>query len=48
VLLARIVDERDYPEIAESLECSELVVRKRVSRALEALRASLTTKESTP
>src|ERR1700685_2094648 len=30
---ARIVDERDYPEIAAELQCSESVVRKRVSRA---------------
>lgn len=38
---ARIVDERDYGEIARSLGCSELVVRKRVSRGLARLRAEL-------
>jgi RNA polymerase sigma factor (sigma-70 family) len=40
-LHARIVDERDYREIAEQLQCSELVVRKRVSRGLGRLRAHL-------
>jgi len=40
-LHARIVDERDYAEIAEELRCSELVVRKRVSRGLGRLRAQL-------
>ena len=40
-LHARIVDERDYAEIAEQLCCSELVVRKRVSRGLGRLRAQL-------
>jgi RNA polymerase sigma factor (sigma-70 family) len=39
-LIARVVDEREYEEIAKDLECSELVVRKRVSRALAALRSS--------
>ena len=37
-LRARVVDERDYPEIARELRCSEAVVRKRVSRALSTLR----------
>jgi RNA polymerase sigma factor (sigma-70 family) len=40
-LRARIVDERDYGEIAQQLRCSELVVRKRVSRGLGRLRAQL-------
>jgi RNA polymerase sigma-70 factor (ECF subfamily) len=40
-VLARIVDERDYEEIAGALATSELVVRKRVSRGLAALRARL-------
>ena len=35
----RVLDERDYEEIAERLECSSQVVRKRVSRGLAALRA---------
>jgi RNA polymerase sigma factor (sigma-70 family) len=35
---ARVVDERDYPDIARDLRCSEAVVRKRVSRGLTALR----------
>jgi RNA polymerase sigma factor (sigma-70 family) len=40
-LRARVIDERDYPDIARSLSCSELVVRKRVSRALQRLRLTL-------
>jgi RNA polymerase sigma-70 factor (ECF subfamily) len=35
---ARIVDEREYEEIARELRTSEAVVRKRVSRGLSALR----------
>jgi RNA polymerase sigma factor (sigma-70 family) len=38
---ARIVDERDYSEIAKDLRCSEAVVRKRVSRGLQSLRDRL-------
>jgi len=38
---ARIVDEREYDEIARSLQTSEAVVRKRVSRGLGALRRRL-------
>lgn len=38
-LRARVIDERDYEDIARELECSEAVVRKRVSRALRTLRA---------
>lgn len=37
-LTARIFDEREYGEIARELQCSELVVRKRVSRGLSRLR----------
>jgi RNA polymerase sigma factor (sigma-70 family) len=40
-VLARVVDERSYREIAAELRCSELVVRKRVSRGLQRLRAQL-------
>jgi RNA polymerase sigma factor (sigma-70 family) len=40
-LRARIVDEREYADIAHSLDCSQAVVRKRVSRALQTLRANL-------
>lgn len=35
---ARILEELPYPEIAERLQTSELVIRKRVSRGLAALR----------
>jgi RNA polymerase sigma-70 factor (ECF subfamily) len=38
---ARVIDERDYAEIARSLETSEAVVRKRVSRGLAALRGRM-------
>jgi RNA polymerase sigma factor (sigma-70 family) len=40
-LRARVLDERDYGEIAAQLKCSESVVRKRVSRALGALRRAM-------
>jgi RNA polymerase sigma factor (sigma-70 family) len=35
---ARVVDEREYAEIAKDLRCSEAVVRKRVSRGLARMR----------
>jgi RNA polymerase sigma factor (sigma-70 family) len=38
---ARVLEERDYEEIARSLGCSQMVVRKRVSRGLARLRAGL-------
>lgn len=38
---ARVLDERSYSEIAGELQTSELVVRKRVSRGLAALRKNL-------
>lgn len=37
----RVVDERAYSDLAASLECSESVVRQRVSRGLRALRAQM-------
>jgi RNA polymerase sigma factor (sigma-70 family) len=37
----RIVDERDYADIARSTRTSEAVVRKRVSRGLAGLRARI-------
>lgn len=37
-LEARVVDEREYADIAGELRCSEAVVRQRVSRALSSLR----------
>jgi RNA polymerase sigma factor (sigma-70 family) len=45
-LRARILEERDYAEIARRMRCSQAVVRKRVSRALVRLRRQLT-EEST-
>jgi RNA polymerase sigma factor (sigma-70 family) len=38
---ARVVQERDYAEIAGELRCSEAVVRQRVSRGLRLLRSRL-------
>jgi len=38
---ARIVEERSYTEIATAVSCSEMVVRKRVSRGLARMRARL-------
>lgn len=40
---ARVIEERAYGEIARSLGCSEMVVRKRVSRGLARLRARVAT-----
>jgi len=40
-VLARHVDELDYPEIAAAQGVSEQVARKRVSRALARLRRRL-------
>ncbi|MEA2482095.1 MAG: hypothetical protein QOC55_42 [Thermoleophilaceae bacterium] len=38
---ARVIDDRAYAEIASELECSEAVVRQRVSRGLSLLRRHL-------
>ncbi len=40
-VVARIVDERSYDEIAAELSCSKSVIRQRVSRGLRALRSEL-------
>lgn len=40
-LVGRVLDERTYAELAERLECSEMVVRQRVSRGLRTLRSQL-------
>lgn len=37
----RVLEERDYRELAEALACSESVVRQRVSRGLRSLKARL-------
>lgn len=39
---SHVVEERTYQEIATDLECSEMVVRKRVSRGLARLRDQMT------
>jgi RNA polymerase sigma-70 factor (ECF subfamily) len=38
---SRVLDERPYREIATELRCSEMVVRKRVSRGLARMREQL-------
>ena len=38
---ARVVDERPYEEIAAELHCSPSVVRKRVSRGVQAIRSEM-------
>lgn len=38
---ARVLEDRDYGEIATELQCSASIVRKRVSRGLSALRNQL-------
>jgi RNA polymerase sigma factor (sigma-70 family) len=40
-LRARVLDERDYADIARELRCSQAVVRMRVSRALKTLRTAM-------
>lgn len=42
---ARIVEERDYADIAGELECSEMVVRQQVSRGLSRLKDRLRERE---
>ena len=40
-VLARVVQERSYAEIAEQMRCSQLLARQRVSRGLRALREQM-------
>jgi RNA polymerase sigma-70 factor (ECF subfamily) len=40
-VVARVVEDRPYGEIAERMQCSEMVVRQRVARGLQALRGRL-------
>lgn len=40
-VVARVIEERTYPEIAAHLRCSEAVVRQRVHRGLRRLREQL-------
>jgi RNA polymerase sigma factor (sigma-70 family) len=41
-VVSRVLDQRDYGDIARELNCSELVARQRVSRGLSRLRDQLT------
>ena len=43
---SRVLEERPYSEIATQLKCSEMVVRKRVSRGLARIREQLKETES--
>jgi RNA polymerase sigma factor (sigma-70 family) len=45
-VLARVLDERDYADIATSARTSESVIRKRVSRGLTGLRRQLERNEA--
>lgn len=45
LLHARLVDETPYADLATQLQCSESVVRKRVSRAKARLRAAVSAKK---
>jgi RNA polymerase sigma factor (sigma-70 family) len=40
-VVGRVLEERDYADLAGELECSEMVVRQRVSRGLRAMRSKL-------
>ncbi len=40
-MLARVVDERDYDDIAREQDVSEALIRQRVSRGLARLGGSL-------
>jgi RNA polymerase sigma factor (sigma-70 family) len=40
-ITGRIIDDQDYEDLAGALGCSESVVRKRVSRGLNAIRETL-------
>jgi RNA polymerase sigma-70 factor (ECF subfamily) len=40
-VLGRVVDEQSYEELATQLQCSEAVVRQRVSRGLGRLRSRM-------
>ena len=40
-VLARVVEERSYADIAAEMRCSELLVRQRVSRGLKTLRSRI-------
>jgi RNA polymerase sigma factor (sigma-70 family) len=40
-LVGRVLDERTYEQLAERLQCSQMVVRQRVSRGLRTLRSQM-------
>ncbi len=40
-VVGRVLEERDYAQLAAELECSEMVVRQRVSRGLRSMRSKL-------
>jgi len=42
---SRVLEERDYGDVAQALNCSELVARQRVSRGLSRLRHQMTERD---
>ena len=40
-VVGRVIDEREYRELAQTLQCSESVVRQRVTRGLARIRNRL-------
>jgi RNA polymerase sigma-70 factor (ECF subfamily) len=40
-VVGRVLEEREYADLARELECSEMILRKRVSRGLGALRSMM-------
>jgi RNA polymerase sigma-70 factor (ECF subfamily) len=46
-VVGRVIEERDYDELADRLACSQSVIRQRVSRGLRALRSTLEERDDT-
>jgi RNA polymerase sigma-70 factor (ECF subfamily) len=40
-VVGRVLEEREYADLARELKCSEMILRKRVSRGLGALRSKM-------
>ncbi len=40
-VVGRVIEEQAYPDLADQLQCSQSVVRQRVSRGLRTLRNGL-------
>jgi RNA polymerase sigma-70 factor (ECF subfamily) len=46
LVLRRVLNEEPYPALASSVGCSEQVVRKRISRALDSMRRTIKEQEA--